>query len=199
MAEEKETKKVATKKAAAPKAEKTAAKTTKAKAAVAETENAKEVKPAKASLTKAKKAEKAVEKPTSVKEEKVEAKPEVKEAKPQVTEATAKTGPISVTPRKARLVIDLIRGKTLDQAYSILANTNKAAVEPVYKLICSAEANAVNNFGMDASLLYVAEIHADDSFRLKRFEPRAKGSASPIIKRWSTITVVLKEKKGATK
>lgn len=191
MAEEKETKKVATKKAAAPKAEKPAAKTTKAKAAP-KTEEVKETKPAKATAPKA-------EKPV---EEKPEAKVEVKEtkaSKPQVTEATAKTGPISVTPRKARLVVDLVRGKTVDQAYAILANVNKAAVEPITKLIRSAEANAVNNFGMDGSLLYVAEIHADDSFRLKRFEPRAKGSASPIIKRWCTITVVLKEKKGATK
>lgn len=116
-----------------------------------------------------------------------------------VTEAIAHTGPIGVTPRKARLVIDLIRGKTLDKAYGILANVNKAAVEPVVKLLHAAEANAVNNFHMDASSLYVDTIHADESFKLKRFEPRAKGSASPIVKRWSTITVVLKEKKGATK
>lgn len=106
---------------------------------------------------------------------------------------------MGITPRKARLVVDLVRGKTLDQAYAILANTNKAAVEPVTKLLHAAEANATNNFGMDGSLLYVATIYANESFRLKRFEPRAKGSSSPIIKRWCTITVVLKEKKGATK
>ena len=116
-----------------------------------------------------------------------------------VTEAIAHTGPLGITPRKARLVVDLVRGKTLDQAYGILANTNKAAVEPVTKLLHAAEANATNNFGMDGSLLYVATIYANESFRLKRFEPRAKGSSSPIIKRWCTITVVLKEKKGATK
>lgn len=116
-----------------------------------------------------------------------------------VTEAVAHSGPIGITPRKARLVVDLIRGKTLDQAYGILANTNKAAVEPVTKLLRSAEANAVNNFHMDASSLYVATIYVNESFKLKRFEPRAKGSASPIIKRWCTLHVVLKEKKGATK
>lgn len=137
---------------------------------------------------------------TKVKEEKVEEKKATEVApKKVVTEAIAHTGPLGITPRKARLVVDLVRGKTLDQAYGILANTNKAAVEPVTKLLHSAEANATNNFGMDGSLLYVATIYANESFRLKRFEPRAKGSSSPIIKRWCTITVVLKEKKGATK
>lgn len=135
-----------------------------------------------------------------VKEEKVEEKKATEVApKKVVTEAIAHTGLLGITPRKARLVVDLVRGKTLDQAYAILANTNKAAVEPVTKLLHAAEANATNNFGMDGSLLYVATIYANESFRLKRFEPRAKGSSSPIIKRWCTITVVLKEKKGATK
>ena len=140
---------------------------------------------------------------TKVKEVKADKKVEEKatEVAPKkvVTEAVAHTGPLGITPRKARLVGDLVRGKTLDQAYGILANTNKAAVEPVTKLLHAAEANATNNFGMDGSLLYVATIYANESFRLKRFEPRAKGSSSPIIKRWCTITVVLKEKKGATK
>lgn len=135
-----------------------------------------------------------------VKEDKVEEKKATEVApKKVVTEAIAHTGPLGITPRKARLVVDLVRGKTLDQAYAILANTNKAAVEPITKLLHAAEANATNNFGMDGSLLYVATIYANESFRLKRFEPRAKGSSSPIIKRWCTITVVLKEKKGATK
>lgn len=140
---------------------------------------------------------------TKVKEVKEDKKVEEKatEVAPKkvVTEAVAHTGPLGITPRKARLVVDLVRGKTLDQAYGILASTNKAAVEPVTKLLHAAEANATNNFGMDGSLLYVATIYANESFRLKRFEPRAKGSSSPIIKRWCTITVVLKEKKGATK
>lgn len=140
---------------------------------------------------------------TKVKEVKEDKKVEEKatEVAPKkvVTEAVAHTGPLGITPRKARLVVDLVRGKTLDQAYAILANTNKAVVEPITKLLHAAEANATNNFGMDGSLLYVATIYANESFRLKRFEPRAKGSSSPIIKRWCTITVVLKEKKGATK
>lgn len=175
MAEEKETKKV-TKKA------------TKA------TKTSKTSKTSKKVATKVKEV-----KEDKVKEEKVEEKATEVAPKKVVTEAIAHTGPLGITPRKARLVVDLVRGKTLDQAYGILANTNKAAVEPVTKLLHAAEANATNNFGMDGSLLYVATIYANESFRLKRFEPRAKGSSSPIIKRWCTITVVLKEKKGATK
>lgn len=157
----------------------------------------KETKKVTKKATKATKTSKKVA--TKVKEEKVEEKATVVAPKKVVTEAIAHTGPLGITPRKARLVVDLVRGKTLDQAYAILANTNKAAVEPITKLLHAAEANATNNFGMDGSLLYVATIYANESFRLKRFEPRAKGSSSPIIKRWCTITVVLKEKKGATK
>ena len=117
---------------------------------------------------------------------------------PTRTEAIAIARPVGVTPRKARLVVDLVRGKTLDQAYDILANTNKAASPIVLKLIRSAEANAVNNFHMDRTLLYVASIQVNESFRLKRYLPRAKGSSSPLIKRWSSIRVVLKMK-GAAK
>ena len=101
---------------------------------------------------------------------------------------------IRVTPRKARLVVDLVRGKTLAEAYAILANTNKAAVTPVTKVIKSAEANAVNNFKMKSEDLYIAEIYATDGIRLKRFLPRAKGSASGLIKRFCNITVVVKMK-----
>lgn len=173
MAEEKETKKVTKKATKATKTSKTSKKV----------------------ATKVKE----VKEDKKVEEKKVEEKATEVAPKKVVTEAVAHTGPLGITPRKARLVVDLVRGKTLDQAYGILANTNKAAVEPVTKLLHAAEANATNNFGMDGSLLYIATIYANESFRLKRFEPRAKGSSSPIIKRWCTITVVLKEKKGATK
>lgn len=113
---------------------------------------------------------------------------------PTRSEAIAVASPIGVTPRKCRLVVDLVRGKPLASAYDILNHTNKAAAKPVYKVIRSAEANAVNNFHMDASLLYVHSIQVNDSFRLKRYMPRAKGSSSSIVKRWSSIRVVLREK-----
>lgn len=116
------------------------------------------------------------------------------ENKPIREEAIAITRGIRITPRKMRLVVDTVRGKSVEDAYAILANLNKRAVEVVYKTVKSAEANAVNNFHMDAKTLYIAVIHADDGARLKRFEPRAKGSSSPIIKRTSSLTVVIKSK-----
>ena len=120
-------------------------------------------------------------------------KAEVKEpAKPAVTEARAMAKNVRVTPRKARLVIDLVRGKSVKEALGILRNTNKAASEPVSKVIRSAAANAINNFGMDEESLYIAEIYANDGLRMKRYLPRAKGSASGLVKRDSHISVVVK-------
>jgi len=122
------------------------------------------------------------------KEEKAPAKP----AKPTPTEARATALNVRVTPRKARLVIDLVRGKDVKVALGILENVNKAASEPVKKLIKSATANAVNNFGMDEDSLYVASIWANDGMRIKRYLPRAKGSASGLVKRSSHLTCVVK-------
>ena len=134
-------------------------------------------KPAKAEK-KAKKAEKKVEAPK----------------KPQVTEARAVAKDVRVTPRKARLVIDLVRGKGVNEALGILYNVNRAASPLVAKVIRSAAANAINNFGMDEEKLYVAEIYASDGIKMKRFLPRAKGSASGLVKRTSHISVVVKER-----
>lgn len=115
-------------------------------------------------------------------------------AKPLVTSARAVAYDLRVTPRKARLVIDLIRGKNVNEALGILANVNKAASPLVAKVVKSAAANAINNFGMDESSLYIAEIYACDGIRMKRFLPRAKGSASGLVKRACHITVVVKER-----
>ena len=112
--------------------------------------------------------------------------------KPMPTEARAIAKNVRVTPRKVRLVIDLVRGKDVKEALGILANLNKAAATPVSKLIKSAAANATNNFGMDADKLYVATIYANDGLRMKRYMPRAKGSASGLVRRCSHITVVVK-------
>lgn len=121
-----------------------------------------------------------------------EVKPVLEEKK--VTEATAKLLNYGVTPRKVRLVIDLIRGKDLDTAYAILDNTQKLCAKDIKKLIHSAEANAVNNFHMNRDNLYIAEITANDAARLKRILPRAKGSASGLVKRRSHVYVTLREK-----
>ena len=146
-------------------------------APVAEEVKVVEEKPAKADK-KAKKAEKKVEAPK----------------KPQVTEARAVSKDVRVTPRKARLVIDLVRGKGVNEALGILANVNRAASPLVSKVIRSAAANAINNFSMSEEKLYVAEIYATDGIKMKRFLPRAKGSASGLVKRTSHITVVVKER-----
>ena len=109
-------------------------------------------------------------------------------------EAKAIVTGVRLTPSKARLVIDLVRGKDVSEALGILANVNKSATPIVTKLIKSAAANAINNHGMDEKKLYIAEINANDGPRIKRFMPRAKGSASSIVKRTSHITCVIKER-----
>ena len=155
----------------------------------------------------AKKATKVAE-PAEVKEEvaPVEEAPKAKKAtkakkeekkaeapkKPMPTEARAVATNVRVTPRKARLVIDQVRGKDVKVALGLLRNINRAASEPVTKVIKSAAANAINNFGMDEDKLYIKEIYATDGLRMKRYLPRAKGSASGLVKRACHITVVVK-------
>lgn len=180
MAEEKKTvKKAPAKKAAAPKAKKeTKAKKAEVKAEEVKTE---EVKVEKAEK-KAKKAEKVVK-----------AEP-VKEEKPAVTEALAIAKDVRVTPRKVRLVLDLVRGKDVEEALAILKNVNRSASAPVAKIVKSAAANATNNFGMDKNKLYVAEIQASDGIKMKRFMPRGKGSSSGLVKRTSNIRCIVKER-----
>ena len=99
-----------------------------------------------------------------------------------------------ISPRKVKIVLDLIRGKDAGTAMAILKNTNKAASELLIKLLGSAVANAVNNFGMDETKLYVSECFVCPGPTLKRIMPRAKGSADRILKRTSHITVVVKER-----
>ena len=101
---------------------------------------------------------------------------------------------IRISPRKARLVIDLIRGKGVNDALATLLYTPKAASPVVTKLLNSAIANAENNLDMDRDDLYVAEVYADPGPTLKRFVARSRGSASPILKRTSHITIVLDQK-----
>lgn len=167
---------------------KTAAKKTPAKKAPAKKPAAPKAEPVKEEV-----APKAEEAKTAKKAKKAEKEPEVK-AKPQVTSARAIAHDVRVTPRKARLVIDLVRGKGVNEALGILYNVNKAASPIVAKVIKSAAANAINNFGMDEESLYIAEIYACDGLRMKRYLPRAKGSASGLVKRTSHITVVVKER-----
>ena len=100
---------------------------------------------------------------------------------------------VLISSRKVRIVINLIRGKKVDEALAILRFTPKSASPVVEKLLNSAIANAEHNMGLSRDTLYVAEIFANQGPSLKRFMPRAKGSASPILKRTSHITVILDE------
>ena len=104
---------------------------------------------------------------------------------------------IRVAPRKARLVVDQIRNKTVPQAIEALAFVNRAAAEPVAKVLNSAVANAENNNGLRAENLVVAAAFVDEGPTLKRFRPRATGAASRIRKRTSHITVVVAPRKEA--
>ncbi len=117
----------------------------------------------------------------------MEAIEEVKEAK-----ATLKYARIS--SRKVKIVIDLIRGKDIDEAISIVKFTSKAASPIIEKLLKTALANAENNHGLKHENLYVSEIYANQGPTLKRIRPAAKGSAVRIRKRTSNITVVLRER-----
>ena len=99
------------------------------------------------------------------------------------------------SPLKVRQELDLIRGKDLEEALAIVKFTPRGASRSIYKLLKSAEANAVNNNGLNKDLLYVAEAYADNGPIMKRIMPRARGSADRIDKRTTNITVVLKERK----
>lgn len=123
-------------------------------------------------------------------------KPEKKTTKATADQKVAKAHlkTIRITARKVRLVIDLVRGKNLSEAISILNTTHKRAAEPVKKLILSAAANAVNNHGMNEDKLFVSKIWANESMTMKRFMTRAKGSSSQILKRTSHIDVELSER-----
>lgn len=111
-----------------------------------------------------------------------------------ITSATATAKTVRIAARKARLVIDLIRGRQADEALAILEFTPRAGSPLIAKVLKSAIANAENNFDLDAQNLYVKEAFVNEGPTLKRFRPRAKGSASPINKRTSHITVVVAEK-----
>ena len=99
-----------------------------------------------------------------------------------------------ISARKVKIVADLIRGKNVDEALTIVKFTPKASSEILEKLLKSAIANAENNHDMKHENLYVAEIYANQGPILKRIRPAAKGSAVRIRKRTSHITIVLKEK-----
>lgn len=101
---------------------------------------------------------------------------------------------VRLTPRKVRLVLDLVRGKDIEEALAILKFTPRAASPVVAKLVKSAVANATNNHNLVEDKLYIKACYADEARTLKRWRARARGSASQILKRSSHITVVVEER-----
>lgn len=101
---------------------------------------------------------------------------------------------VRISPYKVRIVLDVIRGKSVREAAAILDNTPKSASEPIKKVLMSAAANAENNNNMIRDNLYVAACYADQGPTLKRVMPRARGRAFRILKRTSHITIVLDAK-----
>ena len=102
----------------------------------------------------------------------------------QISSARAEARTVRIAPRKARLVVDLIRGKSVAEALAILKFTPKAASPIVEKVLRSAVANAEHNYDLESANLYVSEAYVNEG---------AKGSASPIMKRTSHVVVVVSE------
>src|SRR5690625_3558055 len=113
----------------------------------------------------------------------------------EVKSARAQLKQDRIAPRKARLVIDVLRGKEVGEAIAILRHTNRGASPIIEKVLQSAIANAEHNYEMDPDNLVVSEAYVNEGITLKRFRPRAQGRASAINKRTSHITVVVSEKK----
>ncbi len=100
---------------------------------------------------------------------------------------------VGVSPRKARLVVDMVRGKKVDEALTILNFSSTPSAKVVAKVIKSAAANAESNLQMSPVDLRVAAIFVDEARTLKRFRPKSRGRVSPILKRSSHITVLVEE------
>ena len=101
---------------------------------------------------------------------------------------------VRIAPRKARLVIDLIRGKSVEEADKILKNINKEAARLSRKVLISATANATNNLGLDKTKLYVKEAIVNEGQTMKRMKFGSRGHVDPIKKRTSHIKIVVSEK-----
>ncbi len=109
-------------------------------------------------------------------------------------EARAIARYVRVSPQKARLVVDLIRGKDVEEALTILSLCRKSASRILTKVVKSAVANAENTKNLDPDRLYIKKAYVDQGPMMKRIRPRAMGRANVIKRRTSHITVILDEK-----
>ena len=112
-------------------------------------------------------------------------------------EARAVARYVRVSPRKARLVVDLVRGKSADEAATILRFTDKGVAEVVGKVLASAVATAEHNLKVKPETLFISEAFVNEGPTLKRIRPRAMGRAFRIRKRSSHITIVVKQREEA--
>jgi len=111
-------------------------------------------------------------------------------------EVSAKGKNVRVSPRKVRLILKPLKGRSIDDAVSILRNVNMPIARKVEKIVKSAAANAENNYQMDPRFLKVVAAYAGDGLRLKRWRARARGRASRRVRRRAHITVVVEEMEG---
>ena len=109
-------------------------------------------------------------------------------------EAKAVAKHVRITPRKMRIVMNLIRGKNVNEAFAILKFTPKVGAEVLEKVLKSAVANAEHNFDMNVDNLYVSTAFVDQGPTLKRIHPRSRGQAFKILKRSSHVTIMVKER-----
>jgi large subunit ribosomal protein L22 len=110
------------------------------------------------------------------------------------TEAKAVASVVQTTPRKLNLVAQMIRGLDAQPALAALTFSKKRAAQDVRKVLQAAVANAENNHSLDVDRLFVAEAYVGNSFRLKRFHARARGRGVKVVKLWSNLTIVVRER-----
>jgi len=108
-------------------------------------------------------------------------------------QVTAQLNYLRMSPKKTRLVVDLIRGRKVERALNVLSLLNKRGAKPVLKLLLSAVANAKHNFSLSSDNLKIAKITVDGGPVLKRWMPKAHGRATPVRERTSHINLVLEE------
>jgi large subunit ribosomal protein L22 len=109
-------------------------------------------------------------------------------------EVRASVQRVRVSPRKARLVVDLVRGKKLSEAIAMLRFVPNKAAEDIEKLLRSVSANAENNYDLDPDDLWVKAIYADDASQMRRFKPKSRGRVGKILRRSCHITVIAEER-----
>ena len=109
-------------------------------------------------------------------------------------EVRASVQRVRVSPRKARLVVDLVRGKKVSDAIAMLRFVPNKAAEDIEKLLRSVSANAENNYDLDPQDLWVKAIYADDAPQMRRFKPKSRGRVGKILRRSCHITVIAEER-----